>query len=701
MPRSDTFDENSASPATSAVSAFFSGYIRAIPAATGSYSGTVSGETYTFTCVAGSLLNAYSLEGGLPFNVANFAWSSPGATEFVASSRRHFFTAVWRQAWVENAKATANFFNHVVSGGLNPKSFKNSGVGVRIQGGTATGTGQAEVIQNHTGYWLIACNTAATGANPAFLLLRCNAGTWSTLASQTVDSLFPGANPFFNSSKSYALSLQAVTSGSTVVLTAKIINAVDPVTGEAITNETTLFGGNVVDSSGSRVTGAGRYGFGMSGYDDEGNNPPSGYATSRSTHLCRYFEAYDVDAADVVLRDEFERPQNYGTGSTSASTTAWRDPNGVRGVYIGSTWAQDAYGAGGTSTGTGSGSLQNLRVNIGSNRLTTSAGGFTTHGSTYFLVPSFSPYYSDRQVDFLSATFPGQDSLGLHGRGSQFAGTNSRYMGGGYAFVVRNLSLGAALCAIYAINKDSAASSTLIAQYSGTLAEFSMSAGVAFTMRLKLDNIGADPANGQVRIQGWINGVAVAFNTNNPTGVTFDGTSVIDNRSNRSTWGWYEGIWVEDWENLRIDNWTDLTSATPPEPDDETILEEDMASIAFNSECYGKTGTLSIPFDWGVRETTQSVTVLHDTEAGYVTRMVRHLKHRRTWQIAAKAITDSERTTLLDFWTAHKGVEIPFDWVEPELGSTVPVRFKNDALAIALANPAVRQFAFELEEVFC
>ena len=568
-------------------------------------------------------------------------------------------------------------------------------MGVRIQGGTATGSGQAEVIQNHTGYWLIACNTAATGANPAFLLLRCNAGTWSTLASQTVDSLFPGANPFFNSSKSYALSLQAVTSGSTVVLSAKIINAVDPVTGESITNETTLFGGNVVDSSGSRVTGAGRYGFGMSGYDDEGNNPPSGYASSRSTHLCRYFEAYDIDEDEVVLRDEFERPTNYGTGSTSASTTAWRDPNGVRGRNIAATWSFDAYGGGGTLTGTGSGNLQDLRVHASNDRLTTSSTGAVGTGEHMFLVPSFSPYYSDREVTF-HPTALSDDAIGLFARGEIGTGTSSVVSRNSYRLVLSDISTGTYTAEIFA-----APGSTLIAQRTGSTSDLGINAiNTNHVFRLKVENIGADQANGQVQIQAWVNGIALTF-TASSGGIAIDGTKVIDNRSNRVTYGLIEGILVADWASLRIDNWTDLSSATPPDPDEETILEEDMPSIAFNSECYGKTGTLSIPFDWGVRETTQSVTVAHDMEAGYVTRMVRHLKHRRTWQIAAKAITDSERTTLLNFWTSHKGVEIPFDWVEPELGATVSVRFKNDALAVALANPAVRQFAFELEEVFC
>ena len=124
-------------------------------------------------------------------------------------------------------------------------------------------------------------------------------------------------------------------------------------------------------------------------------------------------------------------------------------------------------------------------------------------------------------------------------------------------------------------------------------------------------------------------------------------------------------------------------------------------TIALNSECVGKTGTLTVPYDWGVQEQAKAEAIVAPFEAGYRVRSVRHTRQRRRWTIRANAITDSERTTLLNFWTSHKGAEIPFDWAEPETGATVAVRFADDSLGVTLANPAVRQFEFVLEEVFC
>lgn len=126
-----------------------------------------------------------------------------------------------------------------------------------------------------------------------------------------------------------------------------------------------------------------------------------------------------------------------------------------------------------------------------------------------------------------------------------------------------------------------------------------------------------------------------------------------------------------------------------------------MASIVLTTECTGKTGTLTVPYDWGVQESSQWSALEHRYEAAYVARSARHTRPRRRWSISANACTDAERTTLLAFWTSHKGAEIPFDWADPETGETVSVRFATDELGVVLANPSVRQFSFDLEEVFC
>jgi hypothetical protein len=233
--------------------------------------------------------------------------------------------------------------------------------------------------------------------------------------------------------------------------------------------------------------------------------------------------------------------------------------------------------------------------------------------------------------------------------------------------------------------------------------------------RLAIENIGQTPATGNVRIRGYQNATQLDFTPLTsgftvPEGVIFDGLDLLDTRSTRTLSGVVEGYIPQastgaSGKRILLDYWNDLWVAPDPgdptDPTNPAILEEDMPSIALTSECTGKTGTLTVPYDWGVRESSQWSALEHRYEAAYVARSARHTRPRRRWSISANACTDAERTTLLAFWTSHKGAEIPFDWADPETGETVAVRFADDKIGIVLANPSVRQFSFELEEVFC
>jgi hypothetical protein len=709
-PRSDTFTENNPSPATATTAHFFSGYIRSVPSTT-TYSYTSGSVTHTLSFLAGTLLNGYSYytqgtpsssEGTLRFFSGNFAAANPGTTAsptFQVTSRYHCFSALWRPYFGQNCKATAVFSMGYISGDWNPQAFKNCGVSVRVTGGTPQESGALDTnlhrIQNQTGYHfaLVAGRTGAGATSTArFLLIKNVAGVMTTLAQVTFAQIFPSLgnledNPFARS-RIIQMSLEAVDSGGNVSLTARAFSGGSAIVYGEIVGETTVL--TYTDSS-SPLTGSGRCGFLLSGYDEQGDNPPLGYSASRSSHLIKAFEIYDNSTAEVSFRDEFVRPQELGTSTTTASIGDWRDGNSVLGRNIMQLWGYDIYSGGGTTGGTSANTFKDLVVSTGNNRVATDASSAVN--STYYLTPSFSAYYSDRECTFVIPSL-GNDLLALIARGTSFSGTVTREIAGGYVVGIRNFAGGVNLTAQVLLN------GTIIATATITLASVSLSVPGSNTLRVKIDNVGQEIESGNVEIQLWINSVAVTF-TSSVSGIVIDGTKVVDTRTTRNTGGIFEGIYWSDWAFLGIDTWNDLTVTTPPDNDDQTLTEEDMATIPLNSECIGKTGTLTVPYDWGVQEQSKVEAIVAPFEAGYRVRSVRHTRQRRRWTIRANAITDSERTTLLNFWTAHKGAEIPFDWVEPETGTTVAVRFFDDSLGVTLANPAVRQFEFVLEEVFC
>jgi hypothetical protein len=129
------------------------------------------------------------------------------------------------------------------------------------------------------------------------------------------------------------------------------------------------------------------------------------------------------------------------------------------------------------------------------------------------------------------------------------------------------------------------------------------------------------------------------------------------------------------------------------------LPEEDEGSIAVDSETTNYSGqTLDIPYDWPFEEVREATVDRFRFDSGHVRAGLRYPLIRRVWRIHASAVKPAERTTLLNFWAAHKGTEIAFTWT-PFGGSALKVHFADDSLITALRAPDVHSFSFDLEEL--
>ncbi len=129
-------------------------------------------------------------------------------------------------------------------------------------------------------------------------------------------------------------------------------------------------------------------------------------------------------------------------------------------------------------------------------------------------------------------------------------------------------------------------------------------------------------------------------------------------------------------------------------------IDDDDPSEPVSDECEGKFGELVIPLDWPVVLLRGSRVSRLKMDSGHTIRLARAIKQRRRWGVQMKAAHPAEKVDLLDFWDAHKGIELPFDWRTPD-GELVSGRFWRPGLDTALRAPLVDSYRFEIEEVFC
>ena len=139
-----------------------------------------------------------------------------------------------------------------------------------------------------------------------------------------------------------------------------------------------------------------------------------------------------------------------------------------------------------------------------------------------------------------------------------------------------------------------------------------------------------------------------------------------------------------------------ITGGNPSDPDNQP-------SVPVAAETEGKTGTLTTPASWPISEERvvgiNSVTF----DTGHRATMPVLPKERRFFGVQMLGGTHAERAAFSAFFLAHRGTEIPFDWVHPLTKETIAVRFASTSIASkhrSGVGEGAEDYRFDLIEVF-
>lgn len=619
---------------------------------------TVDGGTgFIIPTAVGQLHSGYfGLLSGSPqqlsVNQSPAAFTTAGGT----STAGDLCACLWRPYY--SLRHTSSLtFTTIVTTGIYADTFRYAGVTVRNTGGTYDDTDGIESVTSGSGYWFL---LAAVGGNAKWLLVRVNAGTVTLLASSAFFALTVGA-----AGKLRTMNLTVTDSGSTTVLTATYESANDAVGINGTRGATNPFGAAVVDSSGSRLSAAGRAGFGMS------HERVQASPTIRSATLAHAFQITDTDTGAAVLRDEFQRAVLLGCALTTGEL------NGKNGRNLLSMWGND----------TAAGNFYRTKRDAGNNRLLIdhATAAITEMWSQRAASHSATQRRNIRCNFGVGAT---TRYVGIRLRGTNFWDTLTRKS---YQATLAFNSGGTWDLIVYwhTTNYFIAATKTGLT-------------GLAVDTDIKLDfdiaNAGgADAFTGEPNLIVRVNDVAVTGWTGLLSGfeALANGT-LIDHRSTRILTGLEQCIEVRtpaSTHPVRVDTWTDVPAAAVD------FGESTHLSIAVSSEVTGKTGTLSLSHSRVIKKEKRIRAVRHPFDSRHVGRLLMDTRERRVWTVRSRAASVAENVAFLAFVDSHKAAEIPFTWVTDE-GESVAAAFVKDRFKTPLKGPGVHEFEFELEERF-
>lgn len=583
-------------------------------------------------CIA-DLHNGYSTA----FNIASFQ------SQFDSGANDPMGAVLWRQAYITEARVGLIFRFISVLGAPTTDDFRWVGVCARVTGGSYTDTTGQQSIRDTSGYWFLLCHSSV---GSEFVLLRVNGGVTTRLqhknaTSEIADILSGG----------HVLQMEVTEEAGNVRINTLYDGA------EALSS--------VLDSSGSKLTAAGRCGFGMC-RDRQPNTPTRGNAT-----LASRFTIFDMNAGATLLADDFTRV------NTQANPTV-QDENGLFGKVLMSMWALDVHGYAGFAGGSGQ------YRDAGFDRIDSRGGVFN-----FSQIAATDPITQARSVVFRRTA----NVAYLTGTGIVLRGTmsNTADISNGYLFTIH--FTGAIYSAI--IRRFNAGVSTLIATADVTT-DYGIVNGTDFRLLASVENNGTIP---QLLIT--VNDIAVAGWTLWTAGVTQLGALVFDGSANAIQTGPAQAINVIPYNStadgfLFYKLWTD---EVPPDVTDET--EENEPSFVIGAETDGKTGVHSMPIgsEFEVEDRAREVDQRFETQ--HVARVNFDDRTRRLWRIQVGGASQAERQDLWDFWDEH-GKSIPFDFVDPEspTGALIPAHFFDDSLVTARTSPATSSFGYVVEELF-
>lgn len=451
------------------------------------------------------------------------------------------------------------------------------------------------------------------------------------------------------------------------------------------------------DSSGSKITGAGRCGFGMSGQFNAAGSPGGAAAA-----LATFFQV--SVAGTVSFRDEWVRAWRQGALAHSVAIGAQT----FDGYSLLQSFAGDWFGPTAFDRKLFRSKVGGLtdRVNCKPDTEPTGSGA----GIGGFLASQREP--TDRrsqnrsvQVRFSSlqqdgtagttnpSTFRGA-GIFVRCSGSGTPSTSWVPTTGYHAFLKFNDG-GSPTCDCF-VYRWSSGIATLLAELIGVSVSIDTDYTFRFDAYNQLDASGQ--ATGSAVLRVFLAGVQVVLvAVDSSIDVTTAGT-VVDGSSERVTEGALEGIYCfnpDGDKTIFLDTWAEGTLTNSL-----VGSEADQASIAVEDELQGGTvGTWSVPADWPMEEIPYRPRMSAEFESGHVRAGAMFSRTRRRFRVAARAIKPSERTTLLALFALTRGTEGAFNFTPHGEGAALAVHFADPRLAIKLRDPAVYEYDVELEEL--
>jgi hypothetical protein len=554
-------------------------------------------------------------------------------------------------------------------------------VAARVTGSTYT-----SATNSHTawqdGYFFGFLNDPSRSA--AWYLLRLNAGVITILQSDA----FPGTTlttAVFPQARG-EIELEIADNAGDVQLTCRYTVSLDGVetVGEVF---------DYTDSSGSKITAAGRYGWALSGRRV--------ISSAIVAPLCTSFEV--SEGGTVRVRDEWQRSIRQA-GLAITETVVGTD-------YTGRTmlcsWAGDFHGVAPYDKKLWRSKVGGLTNRINIKPDTEPIGSGTGEGG--FLHSLRRP--TDRRSQNRSLTFrfsslqqdgtagttdpTNHRTVGITVRGAQtLAPSNSTLLVLGYLATVRFVDLtGEAFCELYRWRSGAAA---LLASVQVTV-NVDTDYVLRFDAYNLLDTAGDNIGPAVLRV--FLDGVQVVLDQDNANVQVTAGGTVVDGTSQRIVEGALEGLylWCPDGDKTTfVSAWSEstLTNASGTAP-------QAQASIAVDGETANDTGqTFVTPYDWGVEEITGRIAYVLPYESGHRRAGHAHTRERRRWRISAVGLTTTQRNTLLSFWDDHEGCERAFSWTPPYESAPIFAHFADDTLGHRLVDRGVHAYAIDVEELF-
>lgn len=634
---------------------------------------------------------------------------------------------VERETYIADGEVTILPAMYQQSGTLDYEAFHCVGVCGRVSGGTLTTPGGATAIDEYhsvpDGYYFMQVKKATE--DPALVLYKVSSGTVTVLEDDPLsdyETFRPGV-PDAGQPRRMRMVITGTTT-TRIRCYRKIVNSGPVLAGDNF-EEALVF--DYSDSS-SPLSSAGRWGA-VGAAPNEYTNL-GGQTTEVITQL-KSLRVRDAAGANLYLREIWRRTaignnlQNFHTDERTNSTvfSSSIDSKTLAAAYTG-----DILGNHSTLTPTLT-HRGHLLADSGNDRLVLGVDPTTVYGGTqqrygwYFSqCPASSPQQHKKvTATFLStATSPRETrALGVHLRGSLatlgrlYGSTSestiqSRYRAGYRAYIEYEHVGGTTdtfTLKVYHHNGSTAQN------YAATLlATCNLSAilalGTEFSLAVEVRNFDTDAfgQGGDVALRFSVDGSVVTPVAASINGLSVESNWLFDRRSEAtssgSLFGMYAMIPTFNAAGLiQVNSFTDEALSNPPS--DET--GGDQPSIAIDAETAGKTGTLDMPISWPVTEIHDFQTGDIEFDTGHRQTLPVFSKKRRAWKVQALGATLAERESLLEFFEAHKGSEIPFDWTYTVTGETVPVRFAASTFASKMrtaVGDGAEDFRFELVEVF-